>query len=151
MSDMALAYDPTAMAADLCITEGDLAIDGGLQSLAVMSLMTDARALPSDVDAGERDLRGWWGDAIADRPLGGRLWTLERAKATAENRRRAASFAREALQWMVDDGIAARVDVVATRRDGEGSGATLALDITITRPAGGTEKLIFDALWRALE
>lgn len=150
MTDLALALDPVSLSADLCIADGDLVLDEGLASLALMSLLTDARARPRDVDLAETDLRGWWGDALSDRPLGGRLWTLGRAKATEENRRRAADFAREALAWMVTDGIARAVDITASRSDGDGSGATLTLEITIHRPDGSAEALTYDLLWQAM-
>lgn len=155
MTDLALAYNAEAFAADLCIENGDLVLDDGLTSLALMSLLTDARAERADLDRGgldrESDLRGWWADAIAERPLGGRLWTLARAKATAESERRAEDFAREALIWMVADRIADRVDIVATRTDGAGSGATLRLDIAIHRPSGERVDVILDLLWRAMQ
>lgn len=149
MSDLALAYDPLAEAADLCVADGDLVLDDGLGSLVLMSLLTDARAAPVEAP-GETDLRGWWGDALSDRPLGGKLWTLSRAKTTAENTRRAVDFARGALVWLVEDGIAASVDVEAQRIDGAGSGATLRLDVTIRRGAGPLERLSYDFLWRAM-
>ena len=88
MTDLALAYDPATHTADLCIADGDLVLDDGLSSLVLMSLLTDARAAPEDVDPGEQDLRGWWGDAFSERALGGRLWTLGRALATDANARR---------------------------------------------------------------
>ena len=53
---------------------------------------------------------------------------------------------REALGWMVEDGIASAVDCHATA-----SGKRLDLDVTIARPAPGgqTARLRFD-LWAAL-
>ncbi|MEM1299395.1 MAG: phage GP46 family protein [Pseudomonadota bacterium] len=150
MTDLALALDPVSLSADLCLANGDLVLDDGLASLALMSLLTDARAQPRDVEAGETDLRGWWGDALSTSPLGGRLWTLARAKATEENRRRAADFAAEALAWMTRDGIATAIDVTATRSDGDGSGATLHLEIVIHRPGGTVEHLAYDLLWQAM-
>ncbi|MEM7025585.1 MAG: phage GP46 family protein [Pseudomonadota bacterium] len=153
MTDLALAYDPATHTADLCIADGDLVLDDGLSSLVLMSLLTDARAAPEDVDAGEQDLRGWWGDAFSERALGGRLWTLGRALATDETARRARDFALEALAWLMVDGIAAAVNVEATRTDGDGSGATLALDVEILRfgPGRDAVSLRYDFLWRAMQ
>ena len=114
--------------------------------------MTSLQVNRQDVDPGESDLRGWWGDTLANRPLGGRLWTLGRAKATDENIRRARDFAMEALAWLMSDGIAGALNVAAVRIDGDGSGATLRLDIDIVR-AGATNaptRLSFDFLWRAM-
>lgn len=150
MADLALAYDARERVADLCIADGDLVLDRGLSSLVLMSLLTDARAQPADVDPGEDDLRGWWGDALSGRALGGRMWTLGRAKATAENVRRARDFAREALAWLTADGIAGRVEVEATVTPGAGSGATLQLDVLIVRTGARPERLAYDFLWSAM-
>lgn len=155
MTDLALVYDPDAHAADLSVVDGDLALDGGLGSLGLAQLLTDARATPGDlafggIDPRETDLRGWWGDALSDGPMGSKLWTLARVKATDEARRRARDFARAALAWWIGDGIAAAIDVTATREDGVGSGARLVLFIEAERPGAGREVLRFDLLWRAM-
>lgn len=150
MTDLALTYDAEIQAWDLCIENGDLVLDEGLGSLAIASLMTDARAAPEDLDLGITDRRGWWGDAVEGEPTGSRLWTLSRAKTTPENERRARDFAIEALQWLIDDGIAASIDVTTARTDGDGSGATLHLTIVITRPDRTTETILFDRLWEAM-
>lgn len=149
MADLALSFDAGANAADLCIANGDLVLDDGLASLVLASLLTDARADPRDVEPGETDLRGWWGDALQDRPWGGLLWLLNRAKATAEVMRLARDYCAAALDWMIEDGIAASIDVTAERIDGVGDGATLALNVQITRPNGERVNLLYDRLWSA--
>lgn len=149
MSDLALSYDPIAGHADLCVEDGDLVLDAGLGSLALMSLLTDARAEPEEAP-GESDLRGWWGDQLLERPLGGKLWLLGRAKTTPENQRRAQDYAEDALAWLVEDGVAGRVDVLAERLVGVGSGATLRIDVSIERSGGGRVDLRYDRLWEAM-
>lgn len=150
MTDLALAFDGTTLRGDLCVVDGDLALDHGLGSLTIMSLITDARATAAEFPSGVNDLRGWWGDALSDRPLGSRLWTLAREKTTQGVTLRAADMAREALAWLPDDGIAEAVTVDATRTNGAGSGATLGLSITITRPDGGPQTFVYDLLWEAM-
>lgn len=150
MTDLTIAYDGAALAGDLCIVDGDLALDQGLGSLAVVSLLTDARATAAEAPDSIDDLRGWWGDALSDRPMGSRLWTLARAKTTPDIPRRAEDIAREALAWMKAEGISEGADVTATRINGAGSGATLALQITVRRPTGGPETVIYDLLWEAM-
>lgn len=85
----------------------------------VISLFTWRRANPDDDLPG--DLRmGWWGDSFPSVPndrIGSRLWLLSRAKLTGETVIRAKEYAEEALAWLVDDGVAARVDVEAARID----------------------------------
>lgn len=84
----------------------------------VISLFTWRRANPDDELPG--DLRqGWWGDSFPSVPndrIGSRLWLLSRAKLTTETVIRAREYAEEALRWLVDDGIAAQVEVEAERQ-----------------------------------
>ena len=78
------------------------------------------------------DPRGWWGD-IGDADgveLGSLLWTLWREKITAETLTRARAYCVDALQWMIGDGIARRVDV-ATERGGL---YQISIAIEITKP-----------------
>lgn len=83
----------------------------------VISLFSWRRANPDDDLPG--DLRmGWWGDSFPSVPndrIGSRLWLLSRSKLTDEVVLRAREYAAEALRWLVDDGIAARVDVETAR------------------------------------
>lgn len=150
MSDLALSFDPRTGAADLCFANGDLLLDDGLRSLALASLLTDARASSSEAEPGETDLRGWWGDALEQSGVwGGKLWLLERSKTLPETLRRAEDYARDHLAWMIADGIAAGIAVTATRTDTEGDAAILALESVITRPDGERVNLFYDRLWRA--
>lgn len=58
--------------------------------------------------------QGWWGDTFTDGDqIGSRLWLLRREKLTADVVARAVELAQEALQWLIDDGIAQDVDVNA--------------------------------------
>ncbi len=47
-------------------------------------------------------------------PLGSRLWLLAREKQLPAVMRKAEAYARQALQWLIDDGIAASVSVTAS-------------------------------------
>jgi phage gp46-like protein len=99
----------------------------------IISLFTHRRAraddpLPSD------DMQGWWGDTFAPVPndqIGSRLWLLSRSKLTIETAERAREYALEALQWLLDDGVAARVEVQATRQGLD----ALALNVQIFKTA----------------
>lgn len=51
-------------------------------------------------------------DIAGDR-IGSRLWLLKREKQLPETLRRAEDYAREALAWLVTDGLAASVTVAA--------------------------------------
>ncbi|MDO9235954.1 MAG: phage GP46 family protein [Aquabacterium sp.] len=84
----------------------------------LVSLFTWRRANADDALPG--DLRmGWWGDSFPAVPgdrIGSRLWLLSRAKLTPETVAQAKEYAEEALRWLVDDGVAARVEVQAERQ-----------------------------------
>lgn len=85
----------------------------------IISLFTWRRANPDDELPGNFKM-GWWGDSLASVPndrIGSRLWLLSRAKFSKNNSPvpLAKEYAEEALKWLVDDGIAARVVVESER------------------------------------
>ena len=151
-ADLKLTWVEDATGADLVVENGDLALDPGLGSTALASLLTDARADVELHPDHASDLRGWWGDALDDRGVwGGLFWTLAREKALPEIQRRAEDYATDALSWLVDAGIASGVSATAIRIDGYGDGSILGLQIDLTRPDGGRAQLLYDGVWRAME
>ena len=149
MSNLALTWNSDEGCADLCFADGGLVLDDGLSSVVLASLLTDSRADVVELPEDENDRRGWWGDALSDGDWGSPLWTLRRAKTLTETLRKAEDYARQALAWMIEDGIVASLDATATRIDGVGSGATLALSIVLYKPDGTREALLYDKLWEA--
>lgn len=143
--DIGIVYDPSALAFDLAIAGGDLATDAGLVTATIMSFFTDRRALPEDeLPDGTADRRGWWADAYNDRPAGSRLWLLSREKELDSVLRRAKEYAEEALAWMVEDRIAAAVEVEAERyRPG-----TLLLRTAIIRGDGSVLERNYEYVWQ---
>lgn len=135
---------------DVAVSGYDLASDTGLQTAVIISLFADRLANEDDTlpDGGD-DRRGWWGDSLAevdgDR-IGSRLWLLAREKHLPSVAARARQYAAEALQWLVDDGIARDVVVTAEFvRMG-----VLGLGIEITRPDGRTLSVRYANLWEVL-
>ena len=134
---------------DLQRNGGGILLEEGLGSAVLISLLTDRRALPEDrlpddTPAGgpiPPDRRGWCGDALAeidgDR-YGSRLWLLRREKQTEETRQRALFYAREALDWMVEDGHVIGVEVTAEWQ----TSGRLALSVTLTLPDGSRFKSV---------
>lgn len=108
--------------------------------LAVATLLTDARADVSEVPPGQ-SRRGWWGDAYGE-PAGSLLWTLPLRQVTADTPGLAERYAREALQWLIDDGHVTALSVRA-----EVQGARLAIEVTLTRREGDTETVALPDLW----
>ena len=104
----------------------------------IVSLFTWARAKSDDdLPAGPDNLgrMGWWGDSFPTTPndrIGSRLWLLSRSTLTPETVAKAKEYAQEALQWLIDDGVAARVDV-QTERQGL---STLAIGCRIYKSDG---------------
>jgi len=119
-----------------------------LTRAVVISLFTWRRANQQDVVEGSR--MGYWGDAAeppaANDKIGSRLWLLSREKLLQSTFNRAREYALEALQWLIDDGVANRVEVVTERYGMDG----LALTCTIYRVEGSTVQLRFDQAWEAI-
>ncbi|HZR87900.1 MAG TPA: phage GP46 family protein [Bradyrhizobium sp.] len=104
-----------------------------LETAALISLFTDAEAGPDDeIPDGTDDARGWWGDQGETYPIGSKLWLLERSKKTPETLAKAKDYIAAALQWMIDDGVIAGLDIL-TEWDGLGF---LAAQITFHQPNG---------------
>ena len=140
MTEVALVWDQDICEGDLTVAEFDLTIEHGLRSAVLISLFTDARAGLDELPGGDSDRRGWWGDDLSENDrIGSKLWLLAREKQTAEVAARAEGYAQEALSWMVEDGVAAAVDVTAAWIAPE----HLLLEIGITLPDGTTRELQF--------
>jgi len=146
--DAAIAFDPIQLAGDIALDGSDLAAERGLKTAVVMSLFFDARASADAVPAGG-DRRGWWGDLVApiegDR-IGSLLWTLSREKVLPSVVARAEEFARDALKWMIEDGIAARITVRGEIFEGD----KLGLAIRIDRPDGDAVSFRFNDIWKGV-
>ncbi|PKP89692.1 MAG: hypothetical protein CVT77_17235 [Alphaproteobacteria bacterium HGW-Alphaproteobacteria-16] len=154
MTDLALRFDPASWSADLVLDGGALATDNGLASALVVSLFSDARARADDpLPQPGSDPRGWWGDAFnadpADR-IGSRFWLLTRAKLTEDTAVRARDILREALDWLVADGVASAVEVTTAlhRPTAVRPSGALAITVQIQRPDGPARQR-FDFLWDA--
>lgn len=153
MTEIALSWNEDAFAADLLLDGAALATDGGLKSAIILSLFTDAAAATDDIlPDDDSDRRGWWGDAVPPHGLepgrdrfGSKLWLLRRAKILPVTLERARLWATEALQWLIDDGVAAALSVDAVIVAGD----ALGLQVTVTRsPATGGASLRYDFVWK---
>lgn len=113
MSDLKLVW--TGQGFDLALTDNDLQRDDSLQTAVLVSLFSDRRARADDALPGnDSDRRGWWGDTwpvVPGDQIGSRLWLLSREKDLPEVKRLARDYAREALAWLIEDGLALAVEV----------------------------------------
>lgn len=154
IDDIKLVWDDVLMECDLSFDEDvqDLETSTGLQTAVIISLFTDRRAKQDDVlpDPTSFDRRGWWGDltsSFENDQIGSRLWLLERAKTTSDIPQKAKKYAEEALQWLVDDGVAAKIEVSAERQPKTDGGDVLALSVKIFKTDGSKEIMEFAYQW----
>lgn len=98
---------------DMAFTTGDVAKDDTLQTAILISLFTDARATPELIDPLDQDsdLRGFWGDTTSSDSTGSLLWTMKREKQLVSVLAKARQYVVSALQWMIEDKVAERVEV----------------------------------------
>lgn len=113
-----IEWDQTTGLGDLATdSHGMTALDGGLETAVILSLYSDRRAADGDDLQIGASRRGWWGDSLADDgdQWGSRLWLLDRSKSTEETLELAKLYAEEALAWMLEDGIARRLQITVER------------------------------------
>jgi phage gp46-like protein len=144
--DIAIRWSADGFSADWTLLPGgELEQAPPLVTAVYVSLFTDRRAGPDDkLPPGETDRRGWWGDLLDDQPIGSRLWLLRRAKHLPETLRLAQDYMREALAWLIADGIAARIAVTAAWQ----SPSRIAGTVTIHRLDGTQETVTAAWAWQ---
>lgn len=129
---------------NLSLLGDDLEADDGMETAVILSLFSDARAPDGTVPPdGTGNPRGWWGD-VGDqdgKELGSLLWLLWREKVLPATVSRARDYCRDALRWMIEDGIAAVVNVQAER----GGMYQISVGIEIIKPTG--KALRYAYLW----
>lgn len=122
--------------------------EASLVRAVVISLFTWRRAATDDpLDDDER--YGWWGDSypsIADDRIGSRLWLLRRVKLTAVTQRDAEFYAREALQWLIEDDDVDDIEIIS-----EQAGANrLNLRVILTIRTGSRLEINSNQLWQVI-
>ena len=145
-NDIALFLKETCF--DINVKSGDLETDAGLETSVAISLFTDKRVGEDDLPIGQSCKRGWWGDMVPEidqDQIGSRLWLITKAKRTQETLNRANELHREALDWMIEDGVADSVTVVSSYDDA----GQLIAEIEISKPAGNTSRFLSN--WDAQE
>lgn len=135
--------------ADLAIVDDDLAIDQGLVTSGLLSLLVDARAEPEDSAPDPDQRRGYWADEFSpvdgDRS-GSKLWLLGRRTPSDGAEAVAKQYAREALQWYLDDGIAESVNVAAAI-----DATRLTMAVEIRSPAGDALSFRLLDVWKGTQ
>ncbi len=124
---------------------GDFEVDEGLTTTLLVSILTDARAEPSEVSLA-RARRGWLGNLnfpTDGRRLGGKLWLIEQERRTTAALNKANDFTQKSLNWFVEDDIAKSVEVT-----GELNTAGAIQNVQITSLSGIVDSVNV-GLWRA--
>lgn len=122
--------------------------EASLVRAVVISLFTWRRAATDDpLDDDER--YGWWGDSypsIADDRIGSRLWLLRRVKLTADTRRDAEFYAREALRWLIEDEEVTDIEILSEQVDVN----RLNLRVILTISTGARLEINSNQLWQVI-
>jgi phage gp46-like protein len=118
-----------------------------LQTAVLISLFTDRQAAVDDVlNDASQDPRGWWGDLGQTYPIGSRLWLRQRSKQTPQTLQLVKGDIAEALQWLIDDGVVASIDIDAQWQ----ASGFLAAVVTLNQSSGALQALRFSWAWKEL-
>lgn len=132
---------------DLVLNDGDLVLSDSLQMSVILSIATWCRNENFDGSAIiEPSIGGWWADAVNELPLGSRLWTLFKEKLNDVTIEKAKALVKEALKWMIDDGVAKDV-IVNARILNERKTAEFVIEIL--KPSGDPESFKYETNWEA--
>lgn len=130
---------------DIGITSPGLTLDKDLQTAVIISLFTNRLAEPDD-DIDDGDRQGWWADTYATvngSRIGSRLWELRRTKQLQSVVNLAKQYTIEALQWLIEDQIAAAVEVEAEIV----AMYTLGIGVKIFKPNATSVNFKFQYVW----
>lgn len=138
---------------DVRLTNRDLDSGRDLETALIISIWTNRRARDDDrLPDTSGYLGGWWGDTFPEKladEIGSRLWLLSRETRTQATLNRAKEYLIEAVQWLLDDGVADRVNVSVEydkrRLD------TMLFQIEIYRPGTGLATFKFDYAWQQFD
>ena len=144
MSDIALKLINNCFDIEVDESISDLTADNGLETALAISLFTDKRVEDDDLPQGHKSKRGWWGDmypVVDQDKIGSRMWTLYPGKTTTETLRRSEDFAKEATNWLIEDGIASAVNVLSEYNTNK----HLISNVDVVKPDGITSR--YEVLW----
>lgn len=151
MSDLAL-YRRSDGDFDLAFdkVKGDLCTSESLENAVTVSIGTYARERKLGRNANLKpNIGGWWGDALDDNgTLGGYLYEAYFGKLTPLTAKSVENLVKEALRWMIDDGVAKSIDCSSDIVDDE----FISLSVTIARTDGERESpFVYELKWKAAD
>ena len=151
MADISLNFK-TDLTIDLTIENNDLQTDEGLETAVLISLFTDSRPENTKINlpSGRDDLRGWWGDQFLEESTdqtGSELWLYLRGKRTNQTIKNIEDACKNALNWLIIDGIAQSVNVTTIIENQ----FDVLIQIEILRPNNNIENYKYFFNWQAQE
>ena len=138
-----LEWSDERQRADLVVENGSFKQDPTLESVVLVSLLTNRRA---DESAGiplADDRQGWWGDFVASPPgeeYGSLIWLYSIGNTTTEVAEQIRREANARLQWLVKDGLLQKIEVTAEYDDER----RLILTVKRTLNDGSEENSVFE-------
>jgi phage gp46-like protein len=145
--DIRVLWDNTQTHGDWSLAQGDVETGQDLETACLVSLFSDLLATPDFTPTdGTTDRRGWWAAPFLDKPLGSNLWQLDRAHKTRATLGTARTFTLDALQWLVDDGVARMVLVNTFWLASNNIG----IAVGIVKPDGTQTRFMFGWAWSNL-
>ena len=128
--DLLIEYNQEQDFWDIAIQDGQLSTTDSIENAVILSLGTDKRVNIEELPFEHNDQRGWWGDILMENhEIGSKLWLLKREKITENMLENTENYAREALVWLVSDGIVKSIDVQAVL--GSYNNITILVNITL--------------------
>lgn len=148
-TDPILEFSEEFQVFDLAIGDnGDLKVDKDLFTSLGISILSDRRSLNNDPIPNSR---GWSGDAIKrddETNIGSRIWLLGGRKQTQETLQLLDTYAREALDWYVDKGIAE--DYILNVAHVDKLRGITCLEVELIRPQGNIKKT-YNFAWQQFD
>lgn len=131
--DITTLWNTQAAHGDYMVVQAWLGSGSDLETAVLISLFSDRLANVDDVivdSSDPPDPRGWACDDLTQ-PIGSRLWLLERSTNNSQVPVDAKIYCTEALQWLITDGIAEKIDITCELQSPNGSGPKIMLAIQI--------------------
>jgi phage gp46-like protein len=129
---------------DINIVDGQIDLVDNFDTALQMSVFCERRADGSEV-LPSFQRRGWWGNTISNRvnfEIGSKIWILAQSRLTQDVINKIAIYAKEATDWLVEDGYLEKIDIDVTQR----GDTAVRINFKLFRSNSEVESLFFD-LW----